>query len=455
MKKDIKENCAVFGIRSNEDVFDSIYYGLYSLQHRGQESAGIATYTDRINIHKDMGLVPDVFKDVYLQGNSGIGHVRYSTTGESDIENTQPLMINYAKGGFAIAHNGNLVNPQELRSILERRGGVFSTTTDTEIIAQLIAQEHLKTGTFIEGIKSAMNYLRGAYSLVILQDDKIIGVRDPWAIRPLVLGKSGDAYAIASESCAFDALGMTLIRDIKPSEILVIGDKLDSYFGRKERTAHCMFEYVYFARPDSVIDGVSVYEVRKNLGRILAKKAPVKADMVVPIPDSGINVAIGYAQESGIPYGEGLIKNRYLGRTFIMPEQKEREMGVKIKLNPIRSEIEGKSLVVLDDSIVRGTTIKRIIKILREKGAKEVHVRISCPPLRFPCYYGINMQSKEEFVARKKSIEEIRKKIGADSLVYTSLEGLIKAIGLPREKLCLACLTGDYPVREEQMKLEV
>lgn len=454
-EKEKKENCAVLGIRSNEEVFDSIYSGLYSLQHRGQESAGIATYTDEINLHKEMGLVPDVFGGVHLEGNLGIGHVRYSTTGESGVENAQPVMINYAKGSFAIAHNGNLANSEELRSVLERRGSVFSTTTDTEIIAQLIAQEHLKTDSFVEGIKSAMNYLRGAYSIVILREGQLIAVRDPWAIRPLALGGLNDDYVIASESCAFDALGVKFIRDLKPSEILVIGNKLDSYFGRKERTAHCMFEYVYFARPDSVMDGRAVYEVRKNLGRILAREAPVKADMVVPIPDSGITVAIGYAQESGIPYGEGLIKNRYLGRTFIMPDQGERELGVKIKLNPIKSEIDDKSLVVLDDSIVRGTTINRIIRILRGKGAREVHVRISCPPVRFPCYYGIDMQSVEEFAAKKKTIEEIRKDIDADSLAYTSLEGLIKAIGLPKEKLCLACLTGDYPVREKQMKLEL
>lgn len=451
----MREKCAVFGIRSGEDVFDSIYYGLYSMQHRGQESAGIATYSNRINLHKDTGLVPDVFKDIHLEGNYGIGHVRYSTTGESNVENTQPLMINYAKGSFAIAHNGNLVNSQELRSILERRGSVFSTTTDTEIIAQLIAQEHLKTDSFIKGIMSAMSYLRGAYSLVILCKDQVIGVRDPWAIRPLILGRSDDTYAIASESCALDALGIKVIRDIKPSEILVITDTLNSYFGRKERTAHCMFEYVYFARPDSIINGISVYEVRKTIGKILAKEAPIKADMVVPIPDSGTTAAIGYAKESGMPYGEGLIKNRYLGRTFIMPEQKERDIGVKIKLNPIRSEIENKNLIVVDDSIVRGTTIRRIIKTLREYGANKIHVRVSCPPIRFPCYYGIDMQSREEFIAQKKSIEEIKKEIGADTLAYTSLKGLVKSIGLPKEKLCLACLTGGYPVVEEQIKLQL
>ncbi|MFZ2455563.1 MAG: amidophosphoribosyltransferase [Candidatus Altiarchaeia archaeon] len=457
---DIGEKCAVFGIRSTaEEVFDSIYYGLYALQHRGQESAGMATFSDnKIILYKNMGLVSDVFSDHLkndrrLTGKSGIGHVRYSTCGSPGIENAQPMVINYSGGSFAIAHNGDLVNDAELRGILERKGSVFTTTSDTEIIAQLIVKEHLRTGDFIEGIKSAMNYLRGSYSLVILKEDKIIAVRDPWGFRPLVYGKSDKAVAVASETCALDSLGMQTIRDVKPSEILVIGDTIESHYGRKDEVHHCMFEYVYFARPDSIVNEIPVYEVRRNLGRILALESPVEADLVVPVPDSGITAAIGFSQESKIPYGEGLMKNRYQGRTFIMPSQKERELGVKVKLNPIRSEIAGKKIVIIDDSIVRGTTIKRLVKLLRDRGALEVHVRISCPPIRHPCHYGIDMQSYDQFIAQKQSVKEIEKQIGADSLAYISIEGLVHAIGLPEEKLCLACLNGNYPIKDEQTKL--
>ena len=457
---ELGEKCAVFGIRSTaDDVFDSIYYGLYALQHRGQESAGIATFSDgKITPYKNMGLVSDVFSDHIkngrrLPGRSGIGHVRYSTCGSPGIENAQPMVINYSGGSFAIAHNGDLVNDGELRAILERKGSVFTTTSDTEIIAQLIVKEHLRTGDFIEGIKSAMNYLRGSYSLAILKDDKVIAVRDPWGFRPLAFGKSDKTYAVASETCALDALGMQTLRDVKPSEIVVIGDTVESYYGRKDETHYCMFEYVYFSRPDSIVNEIPVYEVRRNLGRILALEAPVEADLVVAVPDSGITAAIGYSQESKIPYGEGLMKNRYQGRTFIMPSQKERELAVKIKLNPIRSEIEDKKIVLIDDSIVRGTTVKRLVKLLKDRGAEEVHVRISCPPIRHPCPYGIDMQSYDQFIAQKKEVKEIEKQIGADSLAYISLEGLVHAIGLPEEKLCLACLNGDYPIKEEQTKL--
>jgi amidophosphoribosyltransferase len=320
----IREKCAVFGIIADRDVFDSIYYGLYSMQHRGQESAGLAVYSKEIRVHKGMGLVSEVFKNVYLSGHVGIGHVRYSTTGESKLENAQPLLINYSKGRFAIAHNGNVFNAGELRKSMEGKGGVFTTTSDTEVIAHLIAQEHLKSGDFIEGIRSTMTQLLGSYSIVILYDEKIIAVRDPKGVRPLVLGKKGDSYVIASESCALDVLGYQLVRDIKPSEILVVDNQLQSYSGPKDKQAHCMFEYVYFARPDSILNGVSVYEVRKNLGKILSKEGKVKADVVVAVPDSGVTSAIGYSNGSGISYTEGLMKNRYIGRTFILPEQNQR-----------------------------------------------------------------------------------------------------------------------------------
>ncbi|MFH1788468.1 MAG: amidophosphoribosyltransferase [Candidatus Altiarchaeota archaeon] len=450
-----KEKCAVFGIRSDKDVFDSIYYGLYSMQHRGQESAGLAVCSNGIRVHKAMGLVSEVFKNVYLSGKTGIGHVRYSTTGESRIENAQPLLINYSQGSFAIAHNGNVFNSEELRENMESRGGVFSTTSDTEVIAHLIVQEHLKTGDFIKGIKNSMNQLLGAYSLIILTEDELIAVRDPKGVRPLVLGKKGDSHVIASESCALDVLDYTLVRDVKPSEILVIGDKIKSFFGPRDKPSHCMFEYVYFARPDSILNGVSVYAVRKNLGATLAREGKVDADIVTAVPDSGVTSAVGYAIESNISYTEGLMKNRYIGRTFILPEQNQRDLGVKVKLNPIRSEVEGKRLILVDDSIVRGTTLKRIIELLKGAGASEVHVRISSPPIRHPCLYGIDMQTSKEFIASNKTVEEICKRIGADSLVYTSIEGLVKAIGLPRDKLCLACLNGDYPIKDTQTRLEM
>ncbi|PKP54611.1 MAG: amidophosphoribosyltransferase [Candidatus Altiarchaeales archaeon HGW-Altiarchaeales-3] len=456
----MKEKCAVLGIYSHDEVFDRIRYGLHTLQHRGQESAGIATYTGKINIHRDMGLVSDVFKHTYFSGNSGIGHVRYSTTGESNIRNAQPLVINYSKGVFAIAHNGNITNTGDLKSLLERRGSIFTTTTDTEIIAQLIAQEHIRTGDFVEGIKNAMEHLEGAYCLTILYEGKIIAVRDPWGFRPLVFGtnenENNKTYIVASESCALDVLSLKLVRDIKPSEILIIDDSgILSTTGPKQRTAHCMFEYVYFSRADSIINKRSVYEVRRNLGSILLQESEVDANLVVPVPDSGITAAVGYSENADIPYGEALMKNRYSGRTFIMPEQNDREIGVRLKLNPIISEIKNREIVLIDDSLVRGNTTKRLIKVLREAGVGKVHVRISCPPIRFPCPYGIDMQTTGEFIASDKSVDEIKEMIGADSLAYISLKGLIDAIGISKDNLCLGCLTGEYPIKSgKQMKLK-
>ncbi|OYT54808.1 MAG: amidophosphoribosyltransferase [Candidatus Altiarchaeales archaeon ex4484_2] len=450
----MREKCAVLGIRSTQNVFDSIYYGLYSLQHRGQESAGLAVYNNNeIDVHKDMGLVSSVFENVFLEGKVGIGHVRYSTQGDTRIENSQPITIGYGGGSLAIAHNGHLVNGVELKEKLKKKGAVFTTDTDTEVIAHLIAQEHMKTGDFVNGVGKAMKKMRGSYSLTLLKDDRIIAVRDPNGFRPLVYGRNGNQEVVASESCALDSLGVPFVRDVKAGEILVLGDKIESIRKTRDKASVCMFEYVYFARADSVIDGISVYKVRKNLGENLYRAAPVKADLVTAVPDSGITAAIGYARASGIPYGESLIKNRYLGRTFIMPRQEERERGVRIKLNPIKSEIEGKRIILIDDSIVRGTTIKKLIDQLRNAGALEVHVRISCPPILNPCFYGIDMQTSDEFIARKFRVDEIRKEIGADSLVYNNIEDLVDAIGLPRERMCMACLNGEYPLEEEQKKL--
>ena len=449
----MREKCAVFGAKSNTDVFESIYYALHSMQHRGQESAGIATYNDKIRVHKDMGLVTDVFKNAYLSGPCGIGHVRYSTTGGSRIENAQPLLINYLKGQFAIAHNGNIVNQDELRQSLESSGSTFTTTSDPEIIAKLIAYHHTRTGDIVKALQSTMKQLVGSYSLTMLYDNKLIGVRDPGGIRPLCLGKKDNAYYISSESCALDVIGAELVRDIKPSEIIVIDDGIKTNMGPKGKQCHCMFEYVYFARADSIVDGRSIYQVRKNLGMNLAKEHPVKADIVCAVPDSGVTHAIGYAQASNTPYSECLMKNRYVGRTFIMPDQKQRDLGVRVKLNPIKSEVIGKRIVLVDDSIVRGTTLRRIVQTLRDAGAKEVHVRIASPPIKHPCLYGIDMQTSKEFIAAERTVKEIGKTIGADTIVYQSMEGLTTAIGLQKGELCMACLCGEYPLKDRQRKL--
>ncbi|MFH1722107.1 MAG: amidophosphoribosyltransferase [Candidatus Altiarchaeota archaeon] len=456
----MRDKCAVFGIMSDEPVYSRIYLGLYALQHRGQESAGMATFhKGKVRAYKNMGLVSEVFREIDLEGNVGIGHVRYSTTGESRLQNAQPLLINYAMGSFAIAHNGNIVNSFELKTRLEHRGNIFSTTSDTEVIAHIIAREHIQCGDLVEAIKKTMRYLEGAYCLTILSGDKLIAVRDPHGIRPLVYGYKAGTHVFASESCALDAIQVPLVRDVKPSEILVLEKgKLSSHFGLKDEVKHCMFEYVYFARPDSVINGRSVFEVRKKLGWNLyheatAKLPDIDADIVIPVPNSGITTAIGYSEESGIYYSEGLMKNTYVGRTFILPEQGMRDFNVRLKMNPITSEIKGKEVILVDDSIVRGTTQKRLVKLLKDAGAEKVHVRIACPPIKHPCFYGIDMQTKGEFIASKKTVNQIRKKIGADSLHYTSIEGLVESIGFPKEKLCVACLTGQYPIKKKQTKL--
>ncbi len=444
--------CGIVGIYSENEVITPqlAFYSLFSLQHRGQESAGIASFREEFKVVKGMGLVTEVFKGESLQkltGKVAVGHVRYSTTGESRIENAQPFVVKTKAGSLAISHNGNLVNYRELRSELEKSGSVFVSTTDSEVIAQLLSKLLIKMDVE-EALKELARILRGSFSLVIAVDDTLIALRDPLGIRPLCFGGHDSGYVFASESCALDTVGAELVRDVKPGEAIIVRDgELESVDIGRGREAHCVFEYIYFARPDSTIDGRNVYSVRYRIGQILAEESGVDADIVSPIPDSGTTSAIGFAEKSGIRYIEALIKNRYVGRTFIMPEQKLREISVRLKMNVLRENVNGKRVVLVDDSIVRGTTSRKIVEMIRKAGAKEVHFRVGSPPIISPCYYGIDMQTTDELIASKKSVEEIRKEIGADSLAYLSLDGLIRAIGMERSKLCLACLTGDYPVK--------
>ncbi len=460
------EKCGVVGAyaKSKNNISPSIFYALYALQHRGQESCGITTYDGEFHTEKGMGLVPEFFnlkKLESLKGNIGIGHVRYSTTGESKPENAHPFVVTHSRGTLAIAHNGNIVNALELRKKLESYGQAFvtsTTDTDTELIARLIVREFVSSGDIVASITEVMKKLVGSYSLVILIDNELIAVRDPLGIRPLCIGKSDDTTIIASESVVFDVLNVHFLRDVKPGEILVITEKgMKSYRPFKlNRKAHCMFEYVYFARPDSVIDGIPVYKVREKIGIIHGEGDDVKADFVSPIPDSAIPFALGYSRATRIPYRESLIKNRYVGRTFILPDQQARELAVRLKLNPMISEVKGKKIVLFDDSIVRGTTSGRIIRILKDAGAKEVHMRVGCPPIKSLCKLGIDMPTDRELVASDKSVEMIRRYIGANSLKYLSIEGLMKAIGLGENELCLGCLTEKYPVeivKHEQVLL--
>ncbi|AOY75765.1 amidophosphoribosyltransferase [Clostridium formicaceticum] len=448
----LKEECGVLGIYTDSDENTSrlLYYGLYALQHRGQESAGIAVNNGlKSNYHKGMGLVPDVFDEDILKrllGHIGIGHVRYSTSGESYVENAQPLVARYRGGSISLAHNGNLTNAKIIKERLEDDGVIFQTSIDSEVIVNLIAR--YSGDGMIDAIERTMDLIKGAYSLVVMTEEELIGVRDPLGLRPLCLGKMGDSYVLASESCAFDVMGATLVRDIEPGEIVTINKEgIQSTFYKNNGTrASCIFEYIYFARPDSVIDGVSVYEARKNAGRILAKEHPVEADLVVAVPDSSVPVAIGYAEASGIPFGEGLIKNRYVGRTFIQPTQSMRELAVRLKLNPLKDNLQGKKIVMIDDSIVRGTTSRRLVERLKSAGAKEVHVRISSPPVAFGCYFGIDTPDRNQLIGAVKTVEQIRKTIGADSLGYISTDGLVKSTGLSKEHFCLACFNGVYPL---------
>lgn len=446
-----RESCGIFGVYApDEEVTRLTFFALFALQHRGQESSGIAT-ADRgkIRLHTGMGLVSQVFDETVLdrlKGTIAIGHNRYSTTGSSRPANAQPILVRGRDGELALGHNGNIVNAQYLHQELVDQGYSFFTTTDSEVIANLILASPGKT--WEEKIRHAMHRLQGAYSLVILTAESLIGVRDPLGVRPLCLGSLNGGWVISSESCALDHLGARFHREIEPGEIVVINSSgISSFKGMdSERRALCIFEYIYFARPDSVINGKLLYHARERMGEELAKEHPVDADLVMGVPDSAIPAGIGYAQASGVPFREGLLKNRYVMRTFIQPDQRIRELGVKVKFNPLSEVLAGKRAVVIDDSIVRGTTTPHIVSLVRKAGAKEVHMRICAPPIRHPCFFGVDMATRWELLAAHKSVLEIRDFIGADSLGYLSLEGLIRAVGLPQDVFCLACFTGEYPI---------
>ncbi|HEY4687252.1 MAG TPA: amidophosphoribosyltransferase [Candidatus Subteraquimicrobiales bacterium] len=450
-QKEFREECGVFGIYApGEDVAKLTYFGLHALQHRGQESAGIAVADgNSILIYKDMGLVPQVFDEQILtglQGHVAIGHVRYSTTGSTSWKNSQPIHRSSAKGSIALSHNGNLTNAYDLKKELQKNGSRFESTVDSEVIAGLIA-EHYETSVE-EAVKQACPKLKGAYSLVILSENSLMAVRDPYGIRPLCLGQLGDGYVISSETCGLDIVGAQFVREVHPGELIIIdedGIRSEEAVPPK-KSSLCIFEFIYFARPDSQLYGRSLYHARLHMGISLAKEAFVPADLVVPVPDSGTSAAIGYAQASGIPFGEGLIKNRYVGRTFIEPNQTIRQRGIKLKLNPLKETIRGKRLVVVDDSIVRGNTSKEIVRIFREAGAKEIHVRASSPPVKCPCFYGIDTANQLELIASNKSVEEVRKFLGADSLSYLSQEALVESTKRSLGDFCLACFNGCYPL---------
>lgn len=451
--KGLNEECGIFGIWGHTEAAQISYYGLHSLQHRGQEGTGIVvTDGKQLKVKKGEGLVNEIFTaDVIedLQGTGAIGHVRYATAGGGGYENVQPLLFQSQNGGLALAHNGNLVNADSLRNQLEAQGSIFQTSSDTEVLAHLI-----KRGGFSElkdRVKNALPMLKGAYAFLIMTETQMMVALDPHGLRPLSLGRLGEAYVVASETCAFDIVGAEFVRDVLPGELLVIdADGLHSeLYSIHSTSAICTMEYIYFSRPDSNIHGINVHTARKCLGKQLAKEVPIEADVVTGVPDSSISAAIGYAEEAGIPYEMGLIKNRYVGRTFIQPSQSLREQGVKMKLSPVRGVVEGKRVIMVDDSIVRGTTSRRIVKMLKEAGATEVHVVISSPPIKNPCFYGIDTSSREELIASSNSVEEIRKIIGADSLTFLSVAGMLEAIGRnePGETRgqCLACFTGNYP----------
>ena len=454
----LHEECGVFGIYDfdGNDVASTIYYGLFALQHRGQESCGIAVSDTegpkgKVDFYKGMGLVNEVFigdEVEKLKGNIGVGHVRYSTAGESTLSNAQPLVLNYIKGTLALAHNGNLINANELRDELARTGAIFQTTIDSETIAYFIARERLNSKTVEEAVGRTMNRLKGAFSLVVMSPRKLIAARDPFGFKPLCIGKRDNAYIVASETCALDTVGATFVRDVEPGEIVTItpdgisSDK--SHCLPREKEARCIFEYIYFARCDSYIDRKSVYDARIQAGRYLAMDTPVDADLVVGVPESGNAAAMGYAMESGIPYGVAFVKNTYVGRTFIKPKQSNRESSVQVKLNALKEVVSGKRIIMIDDSIVRGTTSDRIVGMLKDAGAKEVHVRISSPPFLWPCYFGTDVPARDQLIAYNRTVEEIRDIIGADSLGYLSMDRLDQMVdGLP---ICKGCFCGKYPL---------
>lgn len=453
----LKDECGVVGIYGVENAASLAYFSLTSLQHRGQESAGIAVSNgNQIKLHKGLGLVSDVFEQNHfedLKGNLAVGHVRYATAGGRTIENAQPFLNSFKLGSIALAHNGQLVNYEPLREMLEDSGSTFSSTSDTEVILKLIARNYKKG--LETAIVNTIQLIKGSYALCIMTEDSLIGVRDPNGIRPLCLGKVGDGYIITSESCAIDSVNGELIRDIQPGEIVIINKDGIKSINLGERTSKqtCVFEYVYFARPDSVIDGIPVQSARYKMGEVLAKESTVDADVVVGVPDSGIGAAMGFSKASGIPYVTGIIKNKYIGRTFIAPTQTERENMVFVKLNAISSDLKGKRVIVIDDSIVRGTTSRRLVQILRRAGAKEVHFRVSSPPVKFPCYLGIDTPSKNELISSNHEINEICKEIGADSLAFISLEGMIGALNesfnddaKKQTGFCRGCFCGEYPI---------
>jgi len=457
-----KDECGVFGIFGHPEAANLTYLGLYALQHRGQESAGIASGDgEKLRVSRAMGQVAEAFDEellATLPGHIAIGHTRYSTAGESKIENAQPFLIDCAHGQIAVAHNGNLVNARELRDELVCNGSIFQTGSDTEVILHLYARS--KATSVEEALVESIAQVRGAYSIALLTKNRLIAARDPHGFRPLALGKLGDAWIVCSETCALDLIGAQYVRDVEPGELLVISDgglrSIKPF--PKQQLSHCVFEHVYFSRPDSYVFGRSVNEVRSEFGRILAREAPAPADVVVPIPDSGVCAAIGFAEEAGLPMKMGLIRNHYVGRTFIQPQQSIRHFSVRVKLNPVRSILEGKRVVLLDDSIVRGTTSRKIVKMVKAAGASEVHLRISCPPTISPCFYGVDTPSRSELIAATHTIDEIRKYVEADSLAYLSIEGMRKAVGDQQNSYCTSCYTGVYPVafpRNEQAYLQL
>ena len=456
-----REECGVFGMydfSAQEDVAPTIYYGLLALQHRGQESCGIAVSNTtgpkgKVLSRKGMGLVNENFGENdldSLHGDIGVGHVRYSTAGASTISNAQPLVLHYLKGALAMAHNGNLVNSPRLMKELSRTGAIFQTTTDSELIAYEIARARINTGSVEEAVSRAMERLEGSYSLVIMSPRKLIGARDPFGFRPLCIGRRGKAWFLASESCALDTIGAEFVRDVEPGEIVTISPRFGIHSDRSHcirpgKTARCIFEYIYFGRADSVLDRIPVYSSRVRAGRFLAQDSPVEADLVIGVPESGSAAALGYSMESGIPYGQGFVKNGYVGRTFIRPRQQSRESAVRVKLNPLRPAVEDKRVVMIDDSIVRGTTSDRIVRMLREAGAKEVHMRVSSPPFLHPCYFGTDIPEREQLLAYNRTTEEIRRIIGADSLAYLKMERLSEIVDhLP---ICSGCFSGEYPIK--------